>query len=100
MNNKEIIEKALSILKGHDFYWMMDDFAYTNGTMNSAKANMQFFVKTISQLPTDLYQLLKDLWMATYEWCSCFRPMWTAEDHKEKEARKNELQAQVEALIA
>lgn len=99
MTTTEIITKALEILKGHDFYWMMDDYAYTNGTMNSAKANMRYFVETIKQLPADLYNLLKDLWMAEYNYCGCFRPMWTSDKALMYKEEKEKLYAEVEALL-
>jgi len=96
----DIISKALQILKGHDFYWMMSDFAYTDGTMDRAKANMRYFVETIKQLPTDLYTLMKDLWMAEYNYCGCFRPMWTSDDAPKYEAEKEKLYAEVEAILS
>lgn len=95
----DIISKALSILKGHDFYWMMDDYAYTNGTMKSAEANMRYFVETIKQLPSDLYELLKSLWMAEYNYCGCFRPCWTSEKAPLYKEEKEKLYAEVEAII-
>lgn len=95
----DILNKALSILKGHDFYWMMDDYAYTNGTMESAKANMEYFVETIRQLPINLYNLMKDLWMAEYNYCGCFRPMWTSDKAPQYKEEKEKLYAEVEAII-
>lgn len=95
----EIISKALSILKGHDFYWMMDDYACINGTMGNAKANMRYFVETIKQLPSDLYNLMKSLWMAEYNYCSCFRPCWTSEKAPMYKEHKEKLYAEVEAII-
>ncbi|MCM1220721.1 MAG: hypothetical protein NC301_02845 [Bacteroides sp.] len=95
----DIISKALSILKGHDFYWMMDDYAYTNGTMESAKANMKYFVETIKQLPTDLYNLMKNLWMAEYNYCGCFRPCWTSDKAPQYKEKKEKLYAEVEAIL-
>lgn len=95
----DIISKALTILKGHDFYWMMDDYAYTNGTMKSAEANMRHFVETIKQLPTDLYELMKLLWMAEYNYCGCFRPFWTSDKAPIYKEEKDQLYAEVEAII-
>ncbi len=95
----DIISKALSILKGHDFYWMMDDYAYTNGTMKSAEANMRYFVETIKQLPSDLYQLMKSLWMAEYNYCGCFRPGWTSEEAPKYKEEIERLRAEVENYI-
>lgn len=99
MTATNILNKALSILKGHDFYWMMDDYAYTNGTRESAKANMKYFVETIKQLPTDLYELMKSLWMAEYNYCGCFRPGWTSKKAPQYKEEKEKLYAEVEALI-
>lgn len=95
----DIISKALSILKGHDFYWMMDDYAYTNGTMESAKANMKYFVETIKNLPSDLYTLMKSLWMAEYNYCGCFRPGWTSDKAPIYKEEKEKLYAEVESII-
>lgn len=95
----DIISTALSILKGHDFYWMMDDYAYTNGTMESAKENMKHFVETIKQLPTNLYNLMKELWMAEYNYCGCFRPMWTSDKAPMYKEEKEKLYAEVEEIL-
>lgn len=78
---------------------MMADSSYTTAA-ERAKASMRQFVKVTDTLPVDLRQMLRDLWVATYDWCACFRPMWTASDHKEKEARMNGIKAMVESLIA
>lgn len=95
----DIITKALSILKGHDFYWMMNDYAYTNGTMTSAESNMRYFVETIKQLPTDLYEMMKSLWMAEYNYCGCFRPGWTSEKAPMYKEEMEKLYAEVEAIL-
>lgn len=99
MTITETIKQALSILDAHDFYYMMADSSYTTAA-ERAKASMRQFVKVTDTLPADLRQKLRDLWVATYDWCACFRPMWTASDHKEKEARMNDLKTTVESLIA
>lgn len=99
ITNNDIISKALSILKSHDFYWMMDDYAYTNGTLGRAEANMRYFVSTIKQLPSELYNLMKSLWMAEYNYCSCFRPGWTNPEAPKYEEEKEKLYAEVEALL-
>lgn len=99
MTTTEIINKALSILKGHDFYWMMDDFAYTNGAKESAKEHMRYFVNTIKELPKDLYELMKSLWMAEFNHCACFRPCWTSKDEPKYKEEKERLYAEVNAII-
>lgn len=99
METISTIKKALSILKNHDFYYMMDDYAYSNGAVERAKASMRNFVKVTDTLPSETRQMLRDLWIATYDWCACFRPMWTASDYKVKEDRMNEIKSKVESLI-
>ena len=99
MTITDTIKQALSILNAHDFYYMMADSSYNTAAEN-AKASMRQFVKVTDTLPADLRQMLRDLWVATYDWCACFRPMWTAGDHKEKEAKMNRLKTTVESLVA
>lgn len=94
-----IISKAFSILNNHDFYWMMDDYACTNGAMNRAKANMRYFVETINELPSDLYNLMKSLWMAEYNYCACFRSMRTSDKASQYKAEKERLYAEVESIL-
>ena len=60
---KTQIENALNILKGHDFYWFMADFAYTDGTRDNARASMKYFVKVVSQIEnTTIRETLRNLW--------------------------------------
>lgn len=99
MTTIDTIKKALSILNGHDFYYMMVDYGYATAAEN-AKSSMLHFVEVTNTLPSDLREILRNLWIATYEWRACFRPMWTADDHKEKENKMKELKAKVESLIA
>lgn len=65
---KTQIEKALNILKGHDFYWFMADFAYTDGTRDNAKASMKYFVKVVSQIDNkNIREALRNLWTLYYD---------------------------------
>lgn len=99
MTITETIKQALSILDAHDFYYMMADSSY-NAAAERAKASMRKFVKVTDTLPADLRQMLRDLWVATYDWCACFRPMWTASDHKEKECKVRAIEQQIYLLFA
>lgn len=61
---KTQIEKALNILEGHDFYWFMADFAYTDGTRDDAKASMRYFVKVVAQIENkNIREALRNLWI-------------------------------------
>lgn len=60
---KTQIAKALNILKGHDFYWFMADFAYTDGTRDNAQASMRYFVKVVAQIEnSNIREALRNLW--------------------------------------
>lgn len=100
MTTSEILTAALAILKGHDFYWIMDDFAYTNGTCSDAKANMREYVKTIKQLPSDLYELMRSLWIAQYNYCGCFRPFWISDKAPQYKEETEKLMAEVECILS
>lgn len=99
MSTLSTIEQALSILNNHDFHYFTADSNYKSAEQKS-RESMRRFVRVTNTLPADVRNLLRNLWMATREWQRCFQPMWTAEDHKEKESRKNELQAKVNAILA
>jgi len=69
------IEKALSILKGHDWYWAMAD--YSNPAYGNAYASMRAFVEVVASIAdSTIVTALRDLWKATYQyvhatmWCS------------------------------
>lgn len=100
MTTHEIIKKALQILKQHDFYWMMNDYAYTNGEREKAKANMRSFVKTIKALPSEVSELMKKLWIAEYNYCGCFRPFSTSDEAPIYKKEKEKLYAEVDAIIS
>ena len=59
------IEKALSILKGHDWYWMMSD---SNSAYGYARGSMRAFVELIATIADSIVvKALRDLWTANYE---------------------------------
>lgn len=100
MTNSELINKALNILKGHDFYYMMDDYAYTNGAVERAKASMRYFVEVTNKIGGEIRETLRALWIATFNYCSCFRPFWTSEKAPQFKEEMEALTAKVEAYLA
>ena len=95
----DIIKRALSILNSHDFYYMMADYGYEKAE-RSAKASMKYFVEVTNTLPSDLREMMRNLWIAAYEYCACSRPFWTSPDIEEKKAVYENLKNQVNALVA
>lgn len=99
MTTTETIRQALSILKTHDFYYMMVESGYDKAK-SRAIASMKHFVEVTNTLPSDLRQLMRNLWIAAYEYFACERPFWTSPDINEKKAVYDSLKDQVNALVA
>lgn len=95
----ETIKQALSILKSHDFYYMMVDFGYEEAEKR-AKESMKLFVKVTNTLPGEMRQLMRDLWTSAYEYFACERPFWTSPDINEKKAAYVSLMNRVNSMIA
>ena len=60
------IEKALSILNHHDWYWMMCD---SNSAYGYARGSMRAFVELVATInDAAIVKALRDLWTANYEY--------------------------------
>ena len=60
------IEKALSILNHHDWYWMMCD---SNSAYGYARGSMRAFVELVATInDSSIVKALRDLWSANYEY--------------------------------
>ena len=60
------IEKALQILNGHDWYWMMCD---SNSAYGYARGSMRAFVELVATInDAAIVKALRDLWTANYEY--------------------------------
>ncbi len=79
------VEKALSILKGHDWYWAMAD--YTNPAYGNAYGSMRAFVEVVASIAdTAIVKALRELWTITYEYVHASNPE-AKETFKVKEAQ-------------
>ena len=59
------IEKALSILNQHDWYWMMCD---SNNAYGYARGSMRTFVELVATIAdTTIVKAMRDLWIANYD---------------------------------
>ena len=83
------IEKALSILNHHDWYWMMCD---SNSAYGYARGSMRAFVELVASInDAAIIKAMRDLWLANYEF---------AHNRCDKEtfkARETELMAAIAA---
>lgn len=85
------IEKALSILSQHDWYWMMCD---SNSAYGYARGSMRAFVELVATIENStIVKALRDLWTATYEYVHA--TMWG-----NNEAAKETFKAKESELMA
>lgn len=67
MATMEIINKAVTMINEHDFFWFYAD--YEASARESSRGHMAAFVELVNSiLDVDTRKALKDLWMARYEW--------------------------------
>ena len=81
MATSKKIEKALSILNNHDWYWMMCD---SNSAYGYARGSMRAFVELVATITDSIVvTALRDLWTANYEFA---HDRYNKETFKAKEA--------------
>ena len=93
------IEKSLSIMKAHDWYWCMAD--YTNPAYGNAYGSMRAFVELVATIADKvIVKALRDLWIATYNYVHA--TMWSANEKAkaEYESTKVELMAIIKPQYA
>lgn len=74
------IEKALQILKGHDWYWMMCD---SNSAYGYARGSMRAYVELVATIDdAAIIKAMRDLWTANYEFAHnrCDKETFTARE--------------------
>ena len=80
------IEKALSIMKSHDWYWMMCD---SNSAYGYARASMRAFVELVATIAdSTIEKALRDLWTAHYEFVKA--TMWGSNEAAKAEFKAKE----------
>ena len=81
------VEKALSILKGHDWYWAMAD--YSSPAYDNAYSSMRSFVEVVASIADNaIVEALRDLWKATYDYIHA--TMWSSDDAAKAEFKAKE----------
>lgn len=92
MTTIETINKALEVMKSHDWWWMMAD--YTHPAMDYACGSMRHFVELVATInDAAVRKAMRELWKATYE--KVHANMWSTDEEANKryEAKKAELMA-------
>ena len=92
MATTETINKALEVLKNHDWWWMMAD--YSHPAMDYARGNMRYFVELVATITdANIRKAMRDLWVATYENVHANLFVKNEEANKQYEIRKAKLMA-------
>ena len=85
------IEKALSIMKSHDWYWCMSD---SSDAYYNARGSMRAFVDMVATIEdSTIVKALRDLWTAKHKYISSTLLGSNAEAKKTFEAKESELMA-------
>lgn len=80
------IEKALSIMSSHDWYWCMSD---SNSAYGKAYSNMRMFVELVASIENStIVKALRDLWTAHYEFVKA--TMWGSNEAAKAEYKTKE----------
>ena len=88
----ETINKALEVLKNHDWWWMMAD--YTHPAIDNARGSMRYYVELVATIKDAVVRnAMRELWKATYE--NVHNNMWSKDEEANKvyEVKKTELMA-------
>ena len=95
MTTKEIINKALEVMNGQDWYWYMSDYQVSE-MKDKAYGTMRYFVELVASInDSTIRKAMRELWTVTYNYMGLRSPMSSPTDIQTKEYndRKAELMA-------
>lgn len=95
MTTKEIINKALEVMNGQDWYWYMSDYQVSE-MKDKAYGTMRYFVELVASInDSTIRKAMRELWTVTYNYMGLSSPMSSPTDIQTKEYndRKAELMA-------
>ena len=97
MTTKEIINKALEVMNGQDWYWYMSDYQVSE-MKDKAYGTMHYFVELVASInDSTIRKAMRELWMATYNYKSLSSPMSSPTDKEVQEY--NNTKAELMAVI-
>ena len=95
MTTKEIINKALEVMKGQDWNWYLSDYQVAE-MKDKAYSTMRKFVELVASInDSTVRKAMRELWTVTYNYMGLSSPMSSPTDIQTKEYndRKAELMA-------
>ena len=93
------IEKALSILNNHDWYWRMSD--NINPAYGNAYSSMRMFVELVATISDiSIVKALRNLWTAKYKYIHA--TMWESNETAKAEfkTKESELMAVIKPTLS
>lgn len=95
MRTTEIINKALEVMNGQDWYWYLSDYQIAE-MKEKAYSTMRYFVELVASInDSTIRKAMRELWTATYNYKGLSSPMSSPSEiqTREYDNRKAELMA-------
>lgn len=95
MRTTEMINKALEVMNGQDWYWYLSDYQVAE-MRDKAYSTMRYFVELVASISdAKIRKAMRELWTVTYNYMGLSSPMSSPTDIQTKEYndRKAELMA-------
>ena len=95
MRTTEIINKALEVMNGQDWYWYMSDYQVSE-MKDKAYSTMRYFVELVASInDATIRKAMRELWIVTYNYMGLSSPMSSPSEiqTREYDNRKAELMA-------
>lgn len=93
MKTTEIINKALEVMNGQDWYWYLSDYQVAE-MKGKAYSTMRHFVELVASIhDATIRKAMRELWTVTYNYMGLSSPMSSPTDiqTREYDNRKAEL---------
>lgn len=95
MRTTEMINKALEVMNGQDWYWYLSDYQVAE-MRDKAYSTMRYFVELVASISdAKIRKAMRELWTATYNYKGLSSPMSSPSEiqTREYDNRKAELMA-------
>ena len=95
MRTTEMINKALEVMNGQDWYWYLSDYQVAE-MRDKAYSTMRYFVELVASISdAKIRKAMREPWTVTYNYMGLSSPMSSPTDIQTKEYndRKAELMA-------
>lgn len=89
MTTKEIINKALEVMNGQDWYWYLSDYQVAE-MKSKAYSTMRDFVELVASInDATIRKALRELWIITYNYMGLSSPLSSPTDKQTNEYKNH-----------